>query len=362
MSPLVGSEVSAYRVAPAPTGVPRVVRETHRHLEPLLAERSIGLVPMVTRPEQAEPPPSAGPYVADDLLLRKPVFLPENVDCALVLDPAAPIDFGRLDRARRDRGLPIVAMIHDVLPLTHPEWFLRGATRHYRVLMQQVLQVATDVVLPSHEVHSAVDALGWRLRARMHVIHEGTSFDQLPPVRSTAPRVDLIYVSTVEPRKGHATLIRAFDRLRAEDMDVTLTLVGRIGWESDELVALVQSHPEFGRRLTWRRHAIDGEVRDAMQRGAIAVMPTEGEGFGLFLEEALSSGVNVVATDLPVLRERRYPNVTLVQCTAEALASGIRHAAEEPPVALEPGVVRSMADFSRDLAAVIAEAVGSKRV
>lgn len=358
MTAIVGSEIAGYRSAVAPTGVPRVLREAHRHLRGGLAAAGCDLVPMVTRDEQSESGVTVGAYATDDPVLMRPMVMPEQVDCALLLDPGSPIDFGRLLGRKREAELAVVAMINDLLPLEHPEWFPVGAERHYRVLVQQILHVADHLVLPSEQVRGAIDGLGWRIRPQIHVIPLGSSFDQLPPAAPTPDRTDLLCVATIEPRKGHGPLLEAYDLLRREGRDITLTLIGRIGWESDALVDRIRAHPDFGGRLLWKRHVDDDVVRSALQQGALAIMPTEGEGFGFFLEEALSAGAWVVATDLPVLRERPYPNVTLVPGTAEGLAQGVRQAARQRPIPLRPTEVRSMADFSRDLQAVILKAIG----
>ena len=357
MSRLVGSEVSTYRTAVAPTGVPRVVKETHRHLAPGLASRGVSLVPIVTRPEQREAPSSLGRYTSDDPMLDSPLASLEHVDAVLLLDPGAPIDFGRLLKARRDRGLRIFAMIHDLLPIEHPEWFPPGADRHYRVLVQQILHVAHHLIVPSRTVAGSLGSLGWQIRPEVHVVPLGSPFAQLPPAPVPPDRLHIVYVSTVEPRKGHGQLLDAFDLLRQQYGDPHLTLMGRIGWESDALVGRLQSHPEFGGSLQWIRYADDDAVRELLQQGAVAVMPTEGEGFGLFLEESLTSGVNVVASDLPVLRERPYANVSFVENSAYGLASGISEAASRAPVPLAPGTVRSMADFGREVQEIIVAAL-----
>lgn len=350
---IVGSEVSAYRGVAAPTGVPRVVKETHRYLAPGLAAHHCTLVPLITRPEQLTPSPSALAYPVGDPLLEMSLVMPEQVDAVLLLDPMAPIDFGRLLKARRQRGLLVFAMLYDLLPIEHPEWFLAESDRHYRVLLQQILHVADHIIIPSESVRQSLDALRWRIRPKIHTVPLGSPFTQLPPARASLDQLDLVYVSTVEPRKGHAQLLDSFDLLRARRINVCLTLIGRIGWESDGLVSRIQGHPELGSSLQWIRFADDDVVRFILQRGAVAVMPTEGEGFGLFLEEALTAGVNVVVSDLGVLRERRYPNVFFVENSPEALAAGILEAACCEPVSLAPGTVRSMADFSHEVQDVI---------
>lgn len=349
----MGSEISAYRASVAPTGVPRVVKETHRYLAPGLAAHGCTLVPLVTRPEHLTSSPSALGYPVDDPLLKMSTVLPEEVDAVLLLDPSAPIDFGRLLKARTQRGLVVFAMINDLLPIEHPEWFPAAGDRHYRVLVQQILHVADHIIVPSEFVRHSLNALGWRIRPKIHTVLLGSPFTQLPPAPASIDRLNLVYVSTVEPRKGHAQLLDAFDLLRARQVNAHLTFMGRIGWESDGLVSRIQSHPEFGSSLQWIRFADDDVVRCALQRGAVAVMPSEGEGFGLFLEEALTAGVNVVVSDLAVLRERNYPNVFFVENSAEPLASGILEAAQREPMSLTPGIVRSMQDFSHDVQNII---------
>jgi glycosyltransferase involved in cell wall biosynthesis len=82
-----------------------------------------------------------------------------------------------------------------------------------------------------------------------------------------------------------------------------LIIVGRRGWENENVVDLLE------RCTSLRGHVIElGPVSDsrlsALLRGARALlMPTFAEGFGLPVAEALASGVPVLCSDLPALRE-----------------------------------------------------------
>jgi glycosyltransferase involved in cell wall biosynthesis len=325
------------------------MKETHRFLREGLANHGVSLVPLVTRPEQVNRVAPVGRYALDDALSGMKPIMPEDADCVLLLDPVAPIDYGRLVRLRREKGLVVLAMVNDLLPIHYPHWFPPKAGGHYKILLQQIMRTADHLVVPSQEVSDGICRLGWRIQPPVHVAHLGTAFHQMPPALQAQQRVKVLYVSTIEPRKGHSILIAAFDLLRTMGVDVELTIVGRIGWESDDLVAMIRTHPCFGDALRWIRHGDDDTVRGLMASGPIAAMPTEGEGFGIFLEEALSAGLSVVATDLPVLRERPYPNVAFVEGTAKGFADGIRAAAENRPVELGPNTIRSMKAFSSDV-------------
>ena len=356
----VGSEVMTYRASPATTGVPRVMKETHRHLTPLLAKPGWELVPVATSERSEYPGTEPNAYISSDPVLRLPLMSPEDVDVLLLIQASTTIDYARLLRIRRERDLPIIAMIHDIMPLTQPEWFVPQGSLNFRVMCQQILHVADHVIVPSQHVADGLTALQWSTDAQVHVMRLGTSFDQQPPHQTPGDVIQLVYVSTIEPRKGHHQLLDAFDALRAQGVDLTLTLVGRKGWCVDDLVTRISGHDEFGLSVRWVPDADDHEARTIVEGCSVAVIPTEDEGFGLFLEEALCAGVMVVARGIPVFRERPYPNVVFFDGNEQTLPEAILRAASLTPQPIAPGEVRTMRDFSDDLADLIVSTVAQQ--
>jgi glycosyltransferase involved in cell wall biosynthesis len=337
------------------------MRETHKYLLPDLACDGIRLVPVSTsdRPDQEGRISTA--YVLEDPVLGFPVRSPEEVDALLLLDSLSAIDFGRILRIRRERVFPVITMVNDLLPLDHPEWFYPDADKKYRVLFQQILHVSDHVVVPSEAVRNDVLALGWDLRSQLQVIPLGSSFVQQTPRIAFDDCIRLLYVSTLAPRKGHDQLLDAFDQLVQAGHPVHLTIIGKVGWMVDELIQRIQHHPAAGSALRWIAHADDELVSQIMSESTIAVIPSEGEGFGLFLEEALTSGLIVVATDLPVFQERPYPNVYFCEGSADSIAQTIVMASRVTPVSLEQGQVRTMRDFSAEVGTLIRQVLDLSR-
>jgi glycosyltransferase involved in cell wall biosynthesis len=58
-------------------------------------------------------------------------------------------------------------------------------------------------------------------------------------------------VGTVEPRKGYAQTIDAFELLWSKGEEVNLVIVGKAGWHVEELVERLRDHPLRGKRLFW---------------------------------------------------------------------------------------------------------------
>lgn len=112
-----------------------------------------------------------------------------------------------------------------------------------------------------------------------------------------------LLVGTLEPRKGHAVAVEAFDALWRDGLDARLVFVGRRGWHVDAIVDDIMAHPEFGRRLFWFDAAGDIDLAFAYDHCAAALAPSYAEGFGLPIAEAAWRGKPALCSDIPVFRE-----------------------------------------------------------
>lgn len=351
----VGSDTQNIEGLAFVTGIQRVVREAHVSLTDLLSQRGIDVVPTHTRSAPRRREFRTNPYLeADPVLDRLPVP-PEDVDAFLFLDLHAHADFARIHREIRRRPRPVISLVHDVVPILHPDWFVDDPERVFRIYLQQVLAVSDHVVVTSRKVRDDIASLGWRVRGEVHVIGLGSSFRPRAPEIPSDGRMSLLYVSTVEPRKGHDLLIGAFDRLRAAGHDIDLSIVGREGWRCAEIVDSIESHPDFGGRLRWYRSADDLTVATLARACSIGVFPSADEGFGLFLEEGLAYGLKMVVSDIPVFRERAQPNVFFAARTPTDIAEAVERA--HATTVDVSGEVRTMHDFGHELARLVAAAL-----
>src|SRR5690606_25263442 len=123
----------------------------------------------------------------------------------------------------------------------------------------------------SEQVRSEVQ---WRLgrdvaeQRWFDFFHLGSDLDQADPrtvVRQEVrhmcrDRSLYLMVSTIEPRKNHAYLLDAFERLWAEGSEVALCFVGKVGWKTEQLVARVREHPRLNRQLFMFNDLSDREL------------------------------------------------------------------------------------------------------
>ncbi|MBC7453662.1 MAG: glycosyltransferase [Massilia sp.] len=220
----------------------------------------------------------------------------------------------------RDHGAEVYFVIFDLLPLLHPHFFPFNADAGFADWMDTIATVADGLLCISRSV--ADEAATWlaahppaRCRPlELGYFHLGADIGASMPstglpdgadavLERLAARPSLLMVGTVEPRKGHALALAAFEHLWAEGVQINLIILGKHGWMVDDLAERLSGHPEQGQRLFWLQGASD-EMLLKLYRGSSALLAaSEGEGFGLPLIEAAQHGLPLIARDLPVFRE-----------------------------------------------------------
>ena len=220
----------------------------------------------------------------------------------------------------RDRGVRIIFLLHDILPVLRPIFFPPNQFLPFQRWLETIAHVSHGIICVSHAV--ADELLEWLETAGINrvsplnigVCHHGADIAASAPTRGVkagfpeklqviATHRTFLTVGTVEPRKGHVQTLAAFDLLWSRGQDVILSIVGKKGWLMDDFAEHVRHHREFNKRLFWFE-GISDEMLTALYEGSSALlMPSEGEGFGLPLIEAAMHALPIIARDLPVFRE-----------------------------------------------------------
>jgi glycosyltransferase involved in cell wall biosynthesis len=246
---------------------------------------------------------------------------PNQGDVLLMADASWYLDpWPAVDAAMRD-GADLVGFVHDLFPLLQPQWFKPELQPRFAAHFEKLVERASLLLTPSMAVKRAVDAHlkqrnahGVALAVRCQPLGANfllpgcmaqTRLDataKLPAPLATDTEFALM-VGTIEPRKNHATLLNAFDRLWERGSAMQLVLVGAPGWCSDALLKRLETHPERGLRLHWLRSQSDAQLYALYTQASALVFPSLDEGFGLPLAEAAHLGCAVLASDLPVLHE-----------------------------------------------------------
>jgi glycosyltransferase involved in cell wall biosynthesis len=128
----------------------------------------------------------------------------------------------------------------------------------------------------------------------------------------------VLHVGSCVPRKRIDVLLAAFAGLRAQFPDLDLVQIGgewtAPQWEQVKRLGI-------GAAVFQARGLATARLAALYRRAAVVLQPSEAEGFGLPVAEALACGAAVVASDLPVLREVGGPSA--VYCPVGDVAAWV---------------------------------------
>lgn len=223
----------------------------------------------------------------------------------------------------RATGVKVCFVIYDILPIRHPEWWPQPGGQMHERWLRDIVRVSDQLVCISRAV--ADDVAAWidendvQNHAEISWFHLGADLDGSQPSRGipdgAQPILDKIrrstsflMVGTLEPRKGHAQVLDAFEKLWEQGLDFVLVIVGKKGWLVDDLSERLSMHPQASRNLFWLQGASDEYLDQIYASSTCLIAASEGEGFGLPLIEAAQRGMPMLARDIPVFREVAGPH------------------------------------------------------
>ena len=166
--------------------------------------------------------------------------------------------------------------------------------------LEQRCVVIPDVLVDSYYPDHQPPMLSTILKSRQSAASGRARVQKSADRGQLAPY--LIFVSTIEPRKNHLTLIRAFEKLLARHAtDLRLVIVGSAGWKYQEALQAMQPLITQ-RRLYHLENVPQQELRILYTHAEALVFPSFYEGFGYPPLEAMCCDTPTVVSDVATHR------------------------------------------------------------
>ena len=210
-------------------------------------------------------------------------------------------------RLRRMAVRPVF-FIHDLIPITHPEYCRPGELAKHVMRMRNALAVASGIIANSQATLEALADFAARAgQAMPPAVVAPLGTPRLPAPSAVRPLAEPYFVmlGTIEARKNHLLILQVWRRL----VDIMgaraprLVIIGQRGWECENVVDLLERCASLRGIVIELSSCTDADVSTYLTHAQALLFPSFAEGYGMPLVEALLLGLPVIASDLPAFRE-----------------------------------------------------------
>ncbi|QHI95140.1 glycosyltransferase [Aristophania vespae] len=207
-----------------------------------------------------------------------------------------------------------VPMVHDLIPLQYPEYARPREPARHAARMKTVAELSHGVITPTMAVANDLKPLFeekkrsktpiWPIPHGVHtqVLHH---LEEILPNHKT-DKPFFVCLGTIEPRKNHLLLLHLWRQMvekRGKDNVPSLVLIGKRGWENENIIDLLERSPALKDVVEETNSLSDDDVAALLKGSCGLLFPSFSEGYGLPLAEAMALGVPAICADIAVLRE-----------------------------------------------------------
>jgi glycosyltransferase involved in cell wall biosynthesis len=207
----------------------------------------------------------------------------------------------------------LVITVHDIGPLTHPEYFSSSPLWLFKRSFQQMMRHADQIICVSQA--TADEVVGYSkqpLGDRLQVIHEGVDnvFFSQPPLdvyeefNIGLPSRNIPFflaAGAISPRKNIQRVLQAFQSVQ-DLIPHHLVLVGGTGWDSKEIFKMIQE-TNLSQKIHHLGYVSDLQLQSLYKYADFYIHPSLFEGFGLTILEAMAAECAVITSNLSSLPE-----------------------------------------------------------
>jgi len=214
--------------------------------------------------------------------------------------------------ALRRWGARPVVMVHDLIPISHPEYCRPAEYEAHHQRMRSAATLSAGIVANSQVTLDAFktfcredgvtappSAVALLAPGLAHLA-QGLRADARPIAEPY-----FVVLGTIEPRKNHWMLLQIWRDLCEKLGAATpkLVVIGQRGWECENVVDLLERCRPLRGIVVEKGRCTDAELVTYLHHATALLFPSFVEGYGMPLTEALSLGVPVIASDIAVFHE-----------------------------------------------------------
>ncbi|MBP8005724.1 MAG: glycosyltransferase [Acinetobacter sp.] len=312
---------------PANSGVIRVTRrlcrELQRYTEPLFVvwDGEINGYVFPTKLEYAQLTQFNGPlisenapYSTDSGRLRSTAVdvYHQNVPLWLLLtETILEVNGHRIRKFARENKIQVAAVFYDAIPVLRPDLVKDAVIRDNHANYMRGLSECSLILAISQYSASSLKNLWteWGIVGSKVIANpipgEFFGSPRISEHKSLTKTVNILCVSTLEPRKNHRKLIEAIKLFALQNSEVgwSLTLIGNRYAGGDDIAEFIERACREDSRISWLGIVDDNRLRQAYEESTFTIYASEIEGFGMPILESIWHGKPCICHEQGVMAE-----------------------------------------------------------
>jgi glycosyltransferase involved in cell wall biosynthesis len=249
--------------------------------------------------------------------------------------------FLQVRNAKQKYGIRYIPFVHDLIPIMTPEHCIEGLVKDFTSWILGVFGHADGYLVASHaterDLRAAARLIGHDISSDA-IGHVPLNADIRPSVQTdmsdekvmdkfglgAGPYV--LFVSTIESRKGHTVALDAWLKLmQRHGRNVPyLVCVGNDGWLNEDVYARMDRFQALRERVIFLSRISDADLAVLYRNCRFTIYPSLYEGWGLPITESFCHGKTVVTCDNSSLLQVGEGFATFVETgSSDALAGAV---------------------------------------
>ena len=216
---------------------------------------------------------------------------------------------------RKRTGVKVVTCCYDLIPVLYPQYCVNDVAGLFTSYFLEVADGSDLILCISKQSEKDLNEMLHRTGGARPPTHVFPLGDNVPlatteeislAVKAMCQEPFILFVSSIERRKNHEVLYRAYHLLCKDGRRSQLpklVFVGMPGWGVGDLLKDIELDPLTKGMIVQLNHVNDAELLKLYESSLFCVFPSLYEGWGLPVGEALALGKAVLCSDRGSLPE-----------------------------------------------------------
>ncbi|WP_456471416.1 glycosyltransferase [Caminibacter sp.] len=219
-------------------------------------------------------------------------------------------DYEKLFFLKKEKKFKFIGCVYDLIPVNYPhlvvnDYFSKIFFHHLVNLLYLADGIFCISDFTKKELENFIKDNYIDTEAKIKTIYLGDNIhkNSKKVLRPHNENNFIMYVSTVEIRKNHLLLLKAYKELLNEINLPDLIFVGMRGWGVDDVYDFYEKNPQLHNKVFFYEDVDDEELAYLYKTVKYTLFPSEVEGWGLASRESMAFGKPVLISEAEALKE-----------------------------------------------------------